>query len=180
MNSLLRRLGLATLSALLVWPFALLELWLDRPPVLGSADIGDVLAGAAFGGLVLAPTVTRRGFLWGRRFVMVVLGALIYALAIELALDLYRPLDGGGDFTQGVLAASLVGVLLAGLAATQVGDVIGRPTLFPWLILVGVGAGLVFAQTFESNDTPVVLAGFWVWQVGLALALWSGTRQREA
>jgi hypothetical protein len=171
------RLGLALVSGYCAWPAGLLGDQLEELLPLPFSSWTNILVGALFGVLVLAPRVTGQARRGVRIAALVVAAILIYTLAVWLAVINWGPLHLNGRaavMASGVLGACLVtgaAILWAPLRAPRI--------IWAWAVAAGLVGGAVFHYAISADTGPAALVigtGYAVWQVLVAVGLENGAR----
>jgi hypothetical protein len=176
---LARRLGLAIVSGYGAWPAGLLGDRLEEWLPLAFSSWTNILVGALFGALVLAPWVTRGPRAALRVAALVLAAVLIYTLAVWLVVINWGPLDLGG--AAAVIASGVLGACLVTAAVLIGAPLTASPLIWAYAIAAGLAGGTVFHYAITADGGPpslVIGTGYAVWQVLVALALALGWRAR--
>ena len=171
------RLGLAALSGYGAWPAGLLGDRLEETLPLGFSSWTNILVGALFGALVLAPWVPRRPRAALRIAALVLAAVLIYTLAVWLSVINWGPLNLGG--AAAIIASGVLGACLVTAAVVLGAPLQASPSIWGYAIVAGLAGGTVFHYAITADGGPpslVIGTGYAVWQVLVALALALGRR----
>jgi hypothetical protein len=166
------RLALAALSGYGAWPAGLLGDRLEESIPLGFSSWTNILVGALFGALVLAPWVPRRPRAALRVAALVLAAVFTYTLAVWLAVINWGPLNLGG--AAAVIASGVLGACLVTAAVVLGAPLPASPSIWGYAIAAGLAGGTFFhyAITADSGAPSLVIGtGYAVWQVLVALAL---------
>lgn len=169
------RLALAALSAISYWGIGEVVEWFDEDSTLIGRLAAHLFA-VIFGLLVMAPYAAASRLRWMRIPAMCVASAVIYFYAVKFVVD--------GPFSYNTMTPYLISgagaALLTGLVVAAL-----VPCRLQWrLVVLTVAAGLVGGGSFEwipsGRSEFGILAGHFVWQVLVCLALYRGLRPAPA
>lgn len=164
-----RRALLAAVSGASAWP---LSYALDAMG-LSSEWWGYALIGATFGALVLVPFLLGQRQRVGRVIALVLGSILIYASAVELAIENYGPLALGANVS--IIVSGLLGALLVGALAKFAVPLQTSSWFWGLITVAGALGGLLFSLLFDAKNDFLPAAGYVGWQVAVCLALHKGT-----
>jgi len=134
------------------------------------------LPGLFFGGLVLASMVSESSGVWWRRIRVVIASVLIWHIALRVALDAWP------QKLVGIVTCSSAGVLGALLICVASRFIIPRKFSLRQILVASL-AGLVGGAPFGMITQGWLpswgghfsfISGFIIWQMGVAIALFSG------
>jgi hypothetical protein len=159
-----KRVALALVSPILVWPIGHLLDFLE------SATFANyILIGGVFGICVLAPFAYKRPYHKSRISLLTAGSILIYAFMVELAAAEYGPLSLNLDLA--IAASGLIGALLVGGMVQLLASLHFSWKIWLLLSAAGLLGGFVFNFAWEDNNYAVVALGYGAWQLPVCIAL---------